>query len=102
MGAARRVVHEALAASNADVKLVYTLDSSVGANFLGSPEVAQAVERSQAQLALVVAGAPATHIGTVASTALGRTLKLNAQNKKNLVALQTAVAAFPQAGGRLR
>lgn len=81
---------------------IYLKDGRAGASFLGDPLVLHQVEAGLARLEQAVEGLPASYFGHVRTQVISRTLRLNAQAMKRKVALQTAVAVFPQAQPHLK
>lgn len=101
VAAARELLHAALAALPPGCQTyAYLLDSSQGAEYGGNPVVAAVVAANNEQANQVLQGLPLAHSGHVTTNARSRSLKIG-KNKKTLAAIQTALAVFPQAQGRI-
>lgn len=88
------------------LKYVHIFDKQAGAAYStslgGNLSIEAIVRRNHAELLAAVQGLPVTHLGNVVSSALSRTLHLSSAKLKQLVALQTALAIFPQATGQIK
>lgn len=105
MNAARQLLHSTLAdATPGTTAYVYRLEGSAGGPAgAANPFIDVLVQRNAAELQLVVAGLPGgVHDGHVTSSALSTTLKLKGQQRKQGVAMRTALQAFSQAAPHLR
>ncbi|PRW58880.1 glyoxalase-like domain [Chlorella sorokiniana] len=101
VAAARELLHAALAALPPGCQtFAYLLDSTQGAEYGGDPTVTAIVAANYERASQVLQGMPLAHSGRVTSNARSRSLKIG-RNKKTLAAIQTALAVFPQAKGRI-
>lgn len=81
---------------------IYLLDNVAASAYHGDPGVELLAKRNYAALREAAAELPGAVVGHVVSTALAKTLQVNAKSMKARIALETAVAVFPQMAGRLR